>query len=167
MARKKSAASSGLNSEHRPPPEALAKYCWPKGVSGNPAGGSRYQRARPLTDMMINFLAQLDPKDLEELKKWNRKKKHGKRAKPPVPLQHGQKFIREWYERAMDNSDILMLAILERSDGKLAPDTEKERKAERPYSVVVMDVPRPPRPVAPNIPIAKILPSSTKNGDES
>jgi hypothetical protein len=117
--------------------------------------------------MLISYLEQIDPEDLKALTKFNRRRRKKKNEQPPVPLQFGQKLVRELYERAMSESDILMLAVLDRIDGKLAPDTEQERKAERPYSVVVMDVPRPPRPVAPNIPIAKILPSSTKNGDES
>ena len=124
---------------------AMVPYQFKPGQSGNPGGRPR---RKPLTDMLIMFLEQIDPKDKQK-------------------RQFAQKLIREWYDRAMARSDLLMMEILNRVDGKLAPETDQERKAERPYSVVVMDVPRPPRPVAPDIPIAKILPSSTKNGDES
>lgn len=107
------------------------------GQSGNPGGRPR---RKPLTDMLIMFLEQIDPKDKQK-------------------RQFAQKLIREWYDRAMARSDLLMMEILNRVDGKLAPETDQERKAERPYSVVVMDVPRPPRPVPPDMPVVKILPA--------
>jgi hypothetical protein len=107
------------------------------GHSGNPGGRPR---RKPLTDMLIMFLEQIDPKDKQK-------------------RQFAQKLIREWYDRAMKKSDLLLIEILNRIEGKLAPETDQERKSERDYKVVVLDVPRPPRPVPPDLPVVKILPA--------
>jgi hypothetical protein len=91
--------------------------------------------------MLIRFLEQIDPKDKQK-------------------RQFAQKLIREWYDRAMKKSDLLLIEILNRIEGKLAPETDQERKSERVYKAVVLDVPRPPRPVPPDTPVVKILPTA-------
>ena len=116
---------------------AMIPYQFKHGQSGNPGGRPR---RKPLTDMLIRFLEQIDPKD---------KKKR----------QFAQKLIREWYDRAMARSDLLLMEIFNRIDGKLAPETNQERKSERAYRAVVLDAPRPPRPVPPDMPVVKILPA--------
>jgi hypothetical protein len=124
---------------------AMIPYQFKPGHSGNPGGRPR---RKPLTDMLIRFLEQIDPKDKQK-------------------RQFAQKLIREWYDRAMKKSDLLLIEILSRIEGKLAPETDQERKSERAYKVVVLDVPRPPRPVPPDMPVVKILPALKNQSDES
>ncbi len=54
----------------------------------------------------------------------------------------------------MKSSDFLMKEILERLEGKLAAETKDERAAQKQdYRVIVIDVPRPQRPVPPALPV--------------
>jgi len=47
-----------------------------------------------------------------------------------------------------------MKEILERLEGKLAAETKDERAAQKQdYRVIVIDVPRPQRPVPPALPV--------------
>jgi hypothetical protein len=123
MAQSKRAQNSDLNSaKKRPPPESIAKFCFKPGVSGNPGGRPR---RRPLTDMMIEFLTQIDPKD-----------KHKR--------QFAQKIIRAWYDRAVSTSDVLLIEMLDRVEGRVAPQSAEERQADVQPVIVIMDLPRPP-----------------------
>jgi Family of unknown function (DUF5681) len=116
MAKSKRAQNSERNSvKKRPPPEAIAKFCFKPGQSGNPGGRPR---KKPLTDMLIQFLEQVDPKD-----------KKGR--------QFAQILIREWYQRAVTTSDHLLIEMLNRIEGRLAPESIEERQADvQPITVI-------------------------------
>jgi hypothetical protein len=131
-------------------PPQLAKFVWPKGVTGNPTGKNGFVHHKVLTPMMVQYLEEIDPEDLEKLRAWRRKKKHKKGETEPVPLQRGQKLIQEWFERALRESDYLMVEILNRLEGKQAPESAKEREQEKRPSITVIDIGRPPR-MAPSI----------------
>jgi hypothetical protein len=86
----------------------MAPYQFKPGQSGNPGGRPR---RKPLTNMLIRFLEQIDPKDKQK-------------------RQFAQKLIREWYDRAMKKSDLLLIEILNRIEGKLASETDQESKSQ-------------------------------------
>jgi Family of unknown function (DUF5681) len=108
-------------------PAAMERQKWGPGQSGNPSGRPK---TKFLTKMLLDLLYSIDKTD-----------KQG--------LQHAQKLVRELYDRAMRSSDYLMIEILNRAEGKLAPDTEQERASDRDYQIVMVDVPRPARPTLP------------------
>jgi hypothetical protein len=146
---KKAAATTQQAAKTRRPPQ-LAKFCWPKGVSGNPSGKNGFVHHKILAQMMIQYLEEIDPEDLKKLAAWRRKKKHKKNEAEPVPLQRGQKLIQQWFERAIKDSDYLLTEILNRLEGKQPPESAKEREQQRRPSITVIDIGRPPR-VAPSI----------------
>jgi hypothetical protein len=146
---KKAAAGSEPVAKN-PPPASIAKFCWPKGVTGNPTGKNGFVHHKVLTEMIIAYLEEIDPEDLKKLEAWRKKKKHKKNDVEPVPLQRGQKLIQEWFERALRESDYLMVEILNRLEGKQAPESTKEREQQKCPSITVVDIGRPPR-VAPSI----------------
>lgn len=86
----------------------MIRFQFKPGKSGNPGGRPKH---KPLTDMLIHFLEQVDPED-----------KHGR--------QFAQQLIRKWFDRAMAHSDVLMMEMLNRIEGKLAPESAEERREE-------------------------------------
>ena len=83
--------------------------------------------------MLIRFLEQVDSND-----------KQGR--------QFAQQLIRKWFDRAMAHSDVLLMEILNRIEGQLAPVKADERKEEGP-TTIVMDMPAPPLRFPPLIPV--------------
>jgi hypothetical protein len=146
---KKAAAGSQQEAKIPVPPQ-LAKFVWPKGVTGNPTGKNGFTHHKVLTEMLIDYFQQLDPDDVKKLEEWRKKKKHKKGELEPVPLQRGQKFMIELVARAMKNSDFLMAEIYNRIEGKQRPETLEETKEQKRPTMVVIDIGRPPR-VAPSI----------------
>jgi len=133
--------------------EWLKDFQFKPGQSGNPNG--RPKDRKPLRSMLLAYLQGLDDEELQKLEKWAKRKRKRKNDQPPVTWNRAQKLIAELFNRAMRDSDFLMKEILERVDGKLAPDTEAERLHDRPPTLVVLDLPRPKRPSSPLLPIAK------------
>lgn len=139
----RAANSRGTAKRKVPVPEQLVPFVYKPGQSGNPNGRPK---SKELTKLLGQLLQEVDPKDKQK-------------------RQFGQILIRELVRRAIKGSDTLLIHVMDRLDGKLAPETEEERKHERPYSVIVMDAPRPPRNVTP-VPPAKILPAKKEeDGD--
>lgn len=103
---------------------------WPKGVSGNPQGR---MKEKHLTMMLANLLNMKDPTHKYTL---------------------GQELVREWYDRAKGGSDLLLLEILSRLEGKLRPDTVEEGLSDQPPMYVVCDMP------APRLAIPALLPKT-------
>jgi hypothetical protein len=83
--------------------------------------------------MMEELLASIDPKDKQKRK-------------------FAQILVREWLARAIEKSDLLLIEILNRLEGKLAPDTEHERAAEHEIKVLVADMPGPDLGLKPALP---------------
>jgi hypothetical protein len=100
-----------------------------KSARAKPASCTGTAYTAPISKMLLDLLCSIDKTD-----------KQG--------LQHAQKLVRELYDRAMRSSDYLMIEILNRAEGKLAPDTEQERASDRDYQIVMVDVPRPTLPPA-------------------
>jgi Family of unknown function (DUF5681) len=135
--------------------EWLKDFQFKPGQTGNPGGRPKEQK--PLRSMLLAYLQGLDDQELKKLEKWAKRKKNRKNDQEPQTWTRAQKLIAELFRRAMSDSDFLMKEIIERVDGKLAADTEKERLGDQPPTVVVIDIPRPRRPVPQ-------LPDPGKNG---
>ena len=149
-------AGNSRGNSIRPVPEWLREFAFKPGQSGNLNG--RPKDRKPLRSMLVAYLQGLDDEELEKLEKWAKRKKKRKNDQEPQTWTRAQKLIAELFRRAMSDSDFLMKEILERVDGKLAPDTEKERLGDQPPPrLIVIDIPRPRRPTP-------LLPDVPKNG---
>ena len=136
----------------------LTKFRWQPGQSGNPAG--RKPGEKFLLPILLDYLRRVPPEEFKKIEKWRRKHKKG--SAPPELYDRGQLLVMELFNRAMGGSDYLMAHLLERVDGKLAPDTEKEREENRRYDVLVVDMPRPYRPHDPQLPAVATKPIDVK-----
>lgn len=88
--------------------------------------------------MLDELLASVDPKD-----------KKGR--------TFAQILVREMIDRAVEKSDLLLMSILDRVDGKLAPESMEERLTAQPPIIVLSDIPRPDNGMPPLLPRAKTL----------
>ncbi len=130
----KPAASSEQGSEKKnPPPGSIAPFCFKKGQSDNPAGGSKKNRARPLAAVLVSYLENIPPEELRKLAKWHRKKRKNKNERPPETLQRAQLFIIELYKRATGGSDFLMSLVFERRRQAAAGDRRPKHGSAAPH----------------------------------
>lgn len=136
--KKKLAATSTKAAPSKGCPERLIKYQWKPGTSGNISGIGKQKSDKQLTRMLSELLAQVDPKD-----------KKGR--------TFAQILVREMIDRAVKKSDLLLMTILDRIDGKLAPESMEERLTAAPPIIVLSDIPRPDNGMPPLLPRAKTL----------